>query len=422
MMPSGGGGRRRQPRVGHAAAGDHRHRGDFLQHAVFVDLEVFLLQVGYEIALVVANHHVGRHQIDLHAEGRLVLRGGPAPAAPDRRLRRQATAAIATAATRTAMAQKPRVCSFIRLNYTSSVGGGTGVICGRLRRPGRGTRLRRTGPAPATSTASPMAGLLLLHLRRSRHGRGLDRGGSSAADAPLRPPLLRRAASACRVPATICSPDSCSGLLPLRGWLIHRAAASLSGSARRGFFALQRLLLLQLRAPPASRAFSARRRSRQCSTSGGGIGVASRRGQSNRMPGFCASIVRRTSSVNGRRPTFTCGGVRNQNSTRWRDGLPRRGTPGSTMAKCSYPRLSRENLRNGTYFRFCAFAGFRALATGFVFFAAGFAALRRRPGGFRDGFAGRLAIGFFAGRAIARCVWPGFGPARARFPCCGGRA
>ena len=75
------------------------------------------------------------------------------------------------------------------------------------------------------------------------------------------------------------------------------------------------------------------------------MGVASRRGQSNRTFGFCASMARRTSSVNGSRPTLTWGGERNQNRRRERDGLPRRTTPGSMIEKCSYPRLSRENFR-----------------------------------------------------------------------------
>ena len=118
-----------------------------------------------------------------------------------------------------------------------------------------------------------------------------------------------------------------------------------------------------------------------------GIGVAISRGQSNLRPGFWASIARRTSSVNGSRPTLTCGGVRNQNSTRGRDDLPRRPALGSTSEKCSYPRLSRENFRKGTVRYFVsapsvfelALASCGLAASGWLrlwTFLAGFAAFR----------------------------------------------
>lgn len=59
-------------------------------------------------------------------------------------------------------------------------------------------------------------------------------------------------------------------------------------------------------------AFSARRRSRQCSTSTGGIVLLSSEGQSKAMCGYWASRARLTSSSNAGRPTFTPGGVRYQ--------------------------------------------------------------------------------------------------------------
>lgn len=84
--------------------------------------------------------------------------------------------------------------------------------------------------------------------------------------------------------------------------------------------------------------------------------------------------------------------MRNQNSRRWRDGRPLLGAPGSTIEKCSYPRLSRENFRNGTYFRFLTFAGLRAFAAGLVFFAA-------RLGGAFDKLGAGFAVGFTTGLA-----------------------
>ncbi len=62
------------------------------------------------------------------------------------------------------------VFSFIRTNYTSSVGGG-GARLAPLGLPGLG----RTRPAPATSTAPPMAACPGCHLRRSGRCRGLAR-------------------------------------------------------------------------------------------------------------------------------------------------------------------------------------------------------------------------------------------------------
>src|SRR6266852_2830269 len=87
-------------------------------------------------------------------------------------------------------------------------------------------------------------------------------------------------------------------------------------------------------------------------------------------------MARRTSSGNGSRPTFTCGGVRNQNRILGRD-LPWPPEMGSTSEKYSYPRLSRENFRKGTVglfpplrargflgflrrFRRCGFSGWRS--------------------------------------------------------------
>ena len=66
--------RRRREHVGDAAAGDDRHRRDVLLHAVFEDLELFLLQIGDEVALVVANDDVVRDEIDRDLEGRFLLR------------------------------------------------------------------------------------------------------------------------------------------------------------------------------------------------------------------------------------------------------------------------------------------------------------------------------------------------------------
>ena len=69
--------RRRRQHVGDAAAGDHRHRRDVLLHAVFEDLEFFLLQIGDEVALLVADDDVVRDEIDLHFERRSLLRREP---------------------------------------------------------------------------------------------------------------------------------------------------------------------------------------------------------------------------------------------------------------------------------------------------------------------------------------------------------
>ena len=67
---------------------------------------------------------------------------------------------------------------------------------------------------------------------------------------------------------------------------------------------------------------SRRRRSRQCSVSGGGIGVFASFFQSKIRRGYWASSVRRVASSNGSRPTFTPGGVRNQYNMRG-GALPR---------------------------------------------------------------------------------------------------
>ena len=57
------------------AAVAHRHRRDLLLHAVFVDLEFVLAQIGNEVAFLVAGNDVGRDQIDLNSEGRLLCLG-----------------------------------------------------------------------------------------------------------------------------------------------------------------------------------------------------------------------------------------------------------------------------------------------------------------------------------------------------------
>ena len=70
-----GGGRRRFEHIRDAATMAHRHRRDFLLHAVFVDFEVFLRQVGDELSALVLDDDVHRDGIDLNAEGgRLRLR------------------------------------------------------------------------------------------------------------------------------------------------------------------------------------------------------------------------------------------------------------------------------------------------------------------------------------------------------------
>ena len=74
MSPSGGGGGGGSQHVGHAAAVTDRHRRDVLLHAVLVDLEFFILQIGDEIAFVVADDDVGRDEIDLDPEGRILRR------------------------------------------------------------------------------------------------------------------------------------------------------------------------------------------------------------------------------------------------------------------------------------------------------------------------------------------------------------
>jgi hypothetical protein len=66
--------RRRREHVVDAAAHDHGHRHDVLLDAVFEDFEIVLLQVGHEVALVVAHDHVVGDEIDLNAERRFLLR------------------------------------------------------------------------------------------------------------------------------------------------------------------------------------------------------------------------------------------------------------------------------------------------------------------------------------------------------------
>jgi hypothetical protein len=66
--------RRRRQDVGHTSAGHDRHRRDVLLHTVFENLEIFFLEVRDEIALLVANDDVVRHEIDLDLEGRPLLR------------------------------------------------------------------------------------------------------------------------------------------------------------------------------------------------------------------------------------------------------------------------------------------------------------------------------------------------------------
>ena len=57
--------RRRQRLVVDAAAVGQHERHDFLLDAVFVDLELVLLQIGDELAAVVADDDVGRDDVDL---------------------------------------------------------------------------------------------------------------------------------------------------------------------------------------------------------------------------------------------------------------------------------------------------------------------------------------------------------------------
>ena len=97
MMPSCGGGRRRGLQVEGAAAVHQLHRRDVLLDAVFEHLEVVLRQVGHELAVAVADDHVGGDQIDPHPESRRALlrlisgrrRSGLGGRLLRRRLRRQ---------------------------------------------------------------------------------------------------------------------------------------------------------------------------------------------------------------------------------------------------------------------------------------------------------------------------------------------
>src|SRR5262245_3208241 len=56
--------------VGHAAAVTERHRRDVLFDAVFEDLELVLLEVRNEIALLVSDDGVHGDQVDLRGEVR----------------------------------------------------------------------------------------------------------------------------------------------------------------------------------------------------------------------------------------------------------------------------------------------------------------------------------------------------------------
>ena len=82
--------RRRSLHVVDASAVREHERRDLLLDAVFVDFELVGLDVGDElIALLIANDHVGRDEIDADPERGLSLRppaalGGAAPAAPAR--------------------------------------------------------------------------------------------------------------------------------------------------------------------------------------------------------------------------------------------------------------------------------------------------------------------------------------------------
>ena len=78
-MPSCGRRRRRRRDVVDAAAVGQRERDDLLLHAVFEDLEIVFLQVGDELAAVVADDDVGGDEIDARADD--LLAGPRAPAA-----------------------------------------------------------------------------------------------------------------------------------------------------------------------------------------------------------------------------------------------------------------------------------------------------------------------------------------------------
>ena len=173
--PLGRGRNRRRHRVVHAAAGDDGERSEVLQHAVFVDPEFLGLQIRNEIALLVANHHVVGDQIDLHPEG--WLRGGGSRRRLGRsgRLRGHGDSGDRHGGDAHGDGPKTACLQFHTIKLYLFGRRRDRRDFGRLRRPGRGTRLRRTGPAPATSTASPMAACSCSNLRRSRHGRGLAR-------------------------------------------------------------------------------------------------------------------------------------------------------------------------------------------------------------------------------------------------------
>ncbi len=65
---------RRGLQVESAAAVHQQHRRDLLFHAVFEDVELFLGQVGHELAVAVAHDDVGRHQVDERPERRTLGR------------------------------------------------------------------------------------------------------------------------------------------------------------------------------------------------------------------------------------------------------------------------------------------------------------------------------------------------------------
>jgi hypothetical protein len=68
-----------------AAAVHQRQRGNVLLHAVFVNLEVVLREVGDKLVLAVTRDDIGRDVVDGHTEGGLGLGCGaevPVPAVP----------------------------------------------------------------------------------------------------------------------------------------------------------------------------------------------------------------------------------------------------------------------------------------------------------------------------------------------------
>ena len=66
----------RDEHVADPAAVAERERDDLLLDVVLVHLEVFAGQIRHEIPGRVARDDVGRHEVDLHREGRSLRRGG----------------------------------------------------------------------------------------------------------------------------------------------------------------------------------------------------------------------------------------------------------------------------------------------------------------------------------------------------------